>query len=140
MMAFDDELKDDFIYAWSLPSHPTFERKMTLIQAAINEAAASPPYDYPQSRVFHFTRRIHEAVRVSRLCPNVSLSKLMIYFTRNASSGTVCKCVRKLPSRQLRLHQLLQRRRGRMRSWTPRIVLTWTWSFRDLSTSCPCVY
>jgi len=57
---------------------------------------------------------------------NVSLSKLMIYFARNASSCTVCKCVQ---LRQLRLRQLLQR--GRMRSWT--------WSFRNLFTSCPCV-
>jgi len=42
---------------------------MTLIKAAIDEAAASPPYDYPRLRVFYFTRKIHEAVRVSRLCP-----------------------------------------------------------------------
>jgi len=137
MTEFDDELKDDFIYAWSLPPHPTFERKMMLIQAAIDKATASPPYDYPRSCVFYFTCRIHEAVRVSCLCPNVSLSKLMIYFTRNASSCTVCKCVRRLPSCQLRLRQLLQRRRGGMRSWTPRLVLTWT--CRDLFTSCPCV-
>jgi hypothetical protein len=67
LTAFDPELKDDFIYAWSLPLHPTFERKMALIGAAINKAAASPPYDYPQSRVFYFTRKIHEAVRVSSL-------------------------------------------------------------------------
>lgn len=91
MTAFDDELKDNFIYAWLLPMHPTFERKMACIQAAINEATASPPYDYPQSRVFYFTRKIHEAVRVSCNFLDVSLPKLTIAFARNASSSTVCK-------------------------------------------------
>ena len=65
LTAFDDELKDDFIYAWSLPPHPTFEWKMSLIKAAIDEAVASPPYDYPHSQVFCFMRKIREVVRVS---------------------------------------------------------------------------
>jgi hypothetical protein len=92
MAAFDDELKVDFIYAWSLPTHSTFERKMACIQAAINEAAASPPYDYPRCRVFYFMRKIHEAVRVSCNFPHVSsLPKLTIFFARNALSSTACK-------------------------------------------------
>ena len=65
LTAFDKELRDDFIYAWSLPTHPTFERKMAVIKAAIDEAAASPHHDYPRCRVFYFTRKIHDAVRVS---------------------------------------------------------------------------
>ena len=73
MMAFDDKLKDDFFYAWSLPPHPTFEEKMLLIKAAINEAAALPPYDYPQCQVFYFTQKIHEVVQVSWLLFKMSL-------------------------------------------------------------------
>jgi len=68
LMAFDNELRDDFLYAWSLPTHPTFERKMADIKAAIDKAAASPHglhHDYPRSRIFYFTRQIHDAVRVS---------------------------------------------------------------------------
>jgi hypothetical protein len=46
---------------------------------------------------------------------NVSLPKIMTSFARNASSCTICKSVR--------LRQLLQSsRRGRMRSWLPRLV------------------
>ena len=140
LAAFDDKLKDDFIYAWSLPLNPTFKRKMRLIKAAINEATVSPPYDYPQSQVFFFTHKIHEAVQVSYFFfSNVSLFKLMIYFARNALSCTVWKSVWLC---QLWLCQILQRlssRRGRMRSWMLRLVLTWTWSFQDLFTSSTCV-
>jgi hypothetical protein len=64
-MAFDDKLRDNFLYAWSLPTHPTFERKMVLIKAAIDEAAASPPLDYPRCWVFYFMCKIHDAVQVS---------------------------------------------------------------------------
>jgi len=115
LTAFDDELKDDFIYAWSLPTDPTFERKMAVIGAAINEAAASPPHDYPRCRVFYFTCKIHDAVWVSCPFQNVSLPKLTSSFARNVSNCTVCKCVQ--------LHHLLQSsRRMRMRSWLPRLV------------------
>ena len=65
---------------------------------------------------------------------NVSLPKIMTSFARNASSCTICKSVR--------LRQLLQSsRRGRMRSWLPRLV-PWTWmrNFRDLFTSPPVIH
>ena len=80
MTAFDDKLKDDFIYAWSLPVHPTFENKMVLIKAAIDEAAASPPHDCPQTLVFYFTHKIHQAVRVSALIKIVPLPKVTFSF------------------------------------------------------------
>jgi hypothetical protein len=64
-MAFDDDLKHDFAFAWSLPPHPTFERKMASIKVAVDEAVASGPWDYPRCRIFNFVRRIGDAVRVS---------------------------------------------------------------------------
>jgi hypothetical protein len=112
LTAFNDKLKADFIYAWSLPTDPTFERKMAVIGAAINEATASPLHDYPRCQVFYFTRKIHDAVRVSCPFQNISLSKLTISFTRNVSNCTICKCVQ--------LRHLLQS--SRMRSWLPRLV------------------
>jgi len=108
---------------------PTFKRKMAVIGAAINEAAASPPHDYPRCRVFYFTRKIHDAVQVSCPFQNVSLPKLTSSFARNISNCTVCK--------RVQLHHLLQSsRRMRMRSWLPRLV-PWTWmrTFWDLFTS-----
>ena len=66
LMAFDDDLKHDFAFAWSLPPHPTFKRKMVIIKAAIDEAA-SGPCDYPRCRIFYFVWKISDAVRVSRL-------------------------------------------------------------------------
>ena len=71
-MAFDNDLKLDFQYAWSLPPHPTFERQMASIKAAIDEAAAYGPWDYPRCRIFYFVRKISDAVRVSPLFLNLS--------------------------------------------------------------------
>ena len=70
LTAFDDKLKGDFIYAWSLPAYPTFENKMALIKVAMDEAVASPPHDCLQTLVFYFTHKIHEAVQVSCLDSN----------------------------------------------------------------------
>jgi hypothetical protein len=65
-MAFDDDLKNDFAFAWSLPPNATFERKMESIKAAIDEAVAFGPWDYPRCRIFYFVHKIADAVRVSR--------------------------------------------------------------------------
>ena len=65
LITFDDDLKHDFALAWSLPPHPTFERKMASIKAAIDKAVASGPWDYPRCCIFNFVRKIGEAVQVS---------------------------------------------------------------------------
>ena len=65
LIALDNDLKDALAFAWSLPPHHTFERKMASIQAAIDEAAASSPWDYPRCHIFNFVCKIGEAVRVS---------------------------------------------------------------------------
>jgi len=67
LMALDNDLKDALTFAWSLPSHPTFKRKMASIKAAVDEAAAFSPWDYPRCRIFNFMCKIGEAVRVSLL-------------------------------------------------------------------------
>ena len=64
-MTFDDDFKCDIVYAWSLPAHPTFKRKMKLIAVAIDEAVLSPLYDYPSCHVFYFKCKICDVVQVS---------------------------------------------------------------------------
>lgn len=70
---FDDNLYRDLDYAWSLPVHPTFEQKIELIKAAIDEAIRSPRQDNPASQVLYFTRKIREVVRVSNMYLNPDL-------------------------------------------------------------------
>ena len=110
LTAFDDNLNQDLAYAWSLPTHPTFERKMALIKAVIDKAVASPPYEYPRSRVLYFTRHVRQAIRVSYLFWNAVLPELSIFFHRSASSFIIFKYLQWL-------HWLLQSSMtGRMRS------------------------
>jgi hypothetical protein len=71
---FDHNLIYDLAYAWSLPSHPTFERKIGLIKAAIDDAITSPLQVYPPvSLVLHFMCRIREAVHVSDAFSNADV-------------------------------------------------------------------
>jgi len=65
---FDHNLIRDLAYAWSLPTHPTFEQKIELIKAAIDDAITSPlplQVHAPVSQVLYFMHKIREVVRVS---------------------------------------------------------------------------
>jgi len=66
MMGLDDDLKHALAFVWSLPPHPTFERKMAIIKAEIDKAA-SGPCNYPRCWIFYFVHKIGDAVRVSCL-------------------------------------------------------------------------
>ena len=71
---FDDDLCRDLAYAWSLPTHPTFERKIELIKAAIDDAITSPLQVYPPaSQVLYFMRKIREVIRVSAAFSNADV-------------------------------------------------------------------
>ena len=87
---FDDDLKRDLVYAWSLPAHPTFKRKMKLIAVAIDEAVLSPLYDYPSCHVFYFKRKIRDVIRVSDIIM-FSIKIHLIIFSRNVLRFTACK-------------------------------------------------
>jgi hypothetical protein len=87
---FDDDLKCDLAYAWSLPAHPTFEKKMQLITVAIDEASLSPLHDYPSCHVFYFKRKIRDIVRVSNFIMFAIIIPLIIV-SRNVSQFTACK-------------------------------------------------
>lgn len=70
---FDRDLCRDLDYAWSLPTHPTFEQKIELIKAAIDDAIRSPSplqVHAPASQVLYFMRKIREVVRVSDVLLN----------------------------------------------------------------------
>ena len=66
-MTFDDDLKHDLDYAWSLSAHPTFEKKMKLIAVAIDDAVISPMHGYPNCQIFYFKHKIRDVVQVSNI-------------------------------------------------------------------------
>jgi hypothetical protein len=65
LLSFDDDLNNNIAYAWTLPTHLTFERKMADIKSAMDEAAMLPPSEYARSQIKYFTTKIREVVRVS---------------------------------------------------------------------------
>jgi len=79
---FNDDLNHDLAYAWSLPAHPIFERKMKLIAAAIDEVMKSPLHDYPSCQVFYFKCKICDVIQVSNIIMFAIKIHLMI-FSRN---------------------------------------------------------
>jgi len=81
---FDNDLNCDLAYAWSLPAHPIFERKMELIAVAIDKVALSPLCDYPSCQVFYFKCKIHDIVQVSDIIMFTIKIHLIIF------SGTYC--------------------------------------------------
>ena len=89
-MTFNDNLDHDLAYVWSLPPHPTFERKMELIVVAIDEAALSPLHNYPTCQVFYFKHKICDIIRVSDIVM-FAIRIHLIVFSRSVLRFIVCK-------------------------------------------------
>ena len=89
-MTFNNDLDHDLAYMWSLPPHPTFERKIELIAVAIEKVALSPLHNYPTCQVFYFKCKICDIIWVSDIVM-FAIRIHLIVFSRSILQFIVCK-------------------------------------------------